>query len=110
MSNTKGRFRWSVIALIALATVINYLDRNALAVMWPEVSKEIGATKEDYALLVTIFMIFYAFGQLAVERDIAVDDLSGKMQRQVIAMPAAASSVEDIERKGIREAVDFDQQ
>src|SRR3546814_19917408 len=36
---------------------------KALAVMWPEVSKEIGATKEDYALLVTIFMIFYAFGQ-----------------------------------------------
>ncbi|MDR7058869.1 MULTISPECIES: MFS transporter [unclassified Sphingopyxis] len=63
MSNIKGRFRWCVIALIALATVINYIDRNALAVMWPEVSKEIGATKEDYALLVTIFMIFYAFGQ-----------------------------------------------
>ncbi|HEV7313132.1 MFS transporter [Sphingopyxis sp.] len=63
MSNVKGRFRWCVIALIALATVINYIDRNALAVMWPEVSKEIGATKENYALLVTIFMIFYAFGQ-----------------------------------------------
>lgn len=63
MSNIKGRFRWCVIALIALATVINYIDRNALAVMWPEVSKEIGASKEDYALLVTIFMIFYAFGQ-----------------------------------------------
>ncbi|MGV3729697.1 MAG: MFS transporter [Sphingopyxis sp.] len=63
MSNIKGRFRWCVIALIALATVINYIDRNALAVMWPEVSKDIGATKEDYALLVTIFMIFYAFGQ-----------------------------------------------
>src|SRR3546814_3953022 len=31
--------------------------------MWPEVSKEIGATKEDYALLVTIFMIFHALGQ-----------------------------------------------
>jgi len=59
----KGRFRWCVIGLIALATVINYIDRNALAVMWPEVSKEIGASKEDYALLVTIFMIFYAIGQ-----------------------------------------------
>jgi ACS family hexuronate transporter-like MFS transporter len=59
----KGRLRWCVIGLIGLATVINYIDRNALAVMWPEVSKDIGATKEDYALLVTIFMIFYAFGQ-----------------------------------------------
>ncbi|MDZ3832718.1 MAG: MFS transporter [Sphingopyxis sp.] len=58
-----GKLRWCVIGLIGLATVINYIDRNALAVMWPEVSKDIGATKEDYALLVTIFMIFYAFGQ-----------------------------------------------
>ncbi len=55
--------RWGIIALIALATVINYIDRNALAVMWPEVSKDIGATKEDYALLVTLFMISYAVGQ-----------------------------------------------
>lgn len=63
IAKPQGRFRWCVIALIALATVINYIDRNALAVMWPEVSKDIGASKEDYALLVTIFMIFYAFGQ-----------------------------------------------
>ena len=58
-----GKLRWSVIALIAVATVINYIDRNALAVMWPEVSKEIGADKADYALLVTVFMVAYAFGQ-----------------------------------------------
>ncbi len=55
--------RWWIIALIALATVINYIDRNALAVMWPEVSKDIGADKSDYALLVTVFMVAYAFGQ-----------------------------------------------
>ncbi len=55
--------RWGVIGLIAVATVINYIDRNALAVMWPAVSEEIGASKEDYALLVTIFMISYAVGQ-----------------------------------------------
>ncbi|MCW4462091.1 MFS transporter [Sphingomonas sp. BT-65] len=59
----KSGFRWWIIALIALATVINYIDRNALAVMWPEVAKDIGADKEDYALLVTIFMVFYALGQ-----------------------------------------------
>jgi MFS transporter, ACS family, hexuronate transporter len=64
----KGRMRWLVITMIAVATVINYIDRNALAVMWPEVSKDIGATKEDYALLVTIFMVFYALGQSAFGR------------------------------------------
>ncbi|MBB4083613.1 MFS transporter [Brevundimonas lenta] len=57
--------RWVIVAMIAVATVINYIDRNALAVMWPEIAPEIGATKEDYALLVTIFMVFYAMGQFA---------------------------------------------
>ncbi len=61
--STRPGLRWTVIALIALATVINYIDRNALAVMWPEVSKDIGADKADYALLVTMFMLAYAFGQ-----------------------------------------------
>ena len=55
--------RWFVIGLIGLATVINYIDRNALAVMWPAVSKDIGADKSDYALLVTVFMLAYAVGQ-----------------------------------------------
>ncbi len=59
----RSGLRWAVIAMIAAATVINYIDRNALAVMWPQVSKDIGADKSDYALLVTVFMLAYAFGQ-----------------------------------------------
>lgn len=59
----KSGMRWVIIGLIAVATVVNYIDRNALAVMWPEIASEIGATKQDYALLVTIFMLFYALGQ-----------------------------------------------
>src|SRR5688500_10875590 len=55
--------RWFGIGLIGLATVINYTDRNALAVMWPAVSADIGADKTDYALFVTVFMIAYAIGQ-----------------------------------------------
>lgn len=64
----RSAVRWAIIAMIAVATVINYIDRNALAVMWPEIAGEIGATKEDYALLVTIFMLFYAAGQFAFGR------------------------------------------
>ncbi len=60
--------RWLIVALIAIATVINYIDRNALAVMWPQISKDVGATKEDYALLVTVFMLFYAAGQFVFGR------------------------------------------
>ncbi|PXA84223.1 MFS transporter [Caulobacter sp. D4A] len=59
----RSGLRWLIVSLVGLATVINYIDRNALAVMWPAVSKDIGADKADYALLVTIFMVAYAFGQ-----------------------------------------------
>ena len=64
----RSAVRWAIIGLIAVATVINYIDRNALAVMWPEIADDIGATKEDYALLVTIFMLFYAAGQFVFGR------------------------------------------
>ena len=55
--------RWWIIALVALATVINYIDRNALAIMWPEISADLGLTTEDYALIVSFFMVGYAIGQ-----------------------------------------------
>ncbi|WP_313347371.1 MFS transporter [Stenotrophomonas sp.] len=67
-TRTRSYVRWLIVALIAVATVINYIDRNALAVMWPEISKDVGATKEDYALLVTVFMLFYAAGQFVFGR------------------------------------------
>ena len=55
--------RWVVVGLVAIATVINYIDRNALAVMWPGISEELGMDKNDYALILTFFMVGYAIGQ-----------------------------------------------
>jgi len=61
--------RWWVIALIALATVINYIDRQALVVLWPSIAgdlypdKSADEHKEIYAFLSVIFIFSYAFGQ-----------------------------------------------
>ena len=41
----RSAVRWMIVGLIAVATVVNYIDRNALAVMWPEISREIGADR-----------------------------------------------------------------
>ncbi len=68
MSRVRTGVRWLIIGLIALATVINYIDRNALAVMWPAIARDVGATKDDYALLVTVFMLAYAAGQFLFGR------------------------------------------
>ncbi|BDD00947.1 MFS transporter [Persicobacter psychrovividus] len=59
----KTNMRWVIIGLIALATVINYIDRSALAMMWPDIAKDLDLTKADYALILNIFMVAYALGQ-----------------------------------------------
>jgi ACS family hexuronate transporter-like MFS transporter len=59
--------RWYIIALIGLATVINYIDRSAINIMWPYIYKEFGIadvdSKNALALITTFFMIAYALGQ-----------------------------------------------
>jgi len=55
--------RWTIVALVAVATVINYIDRGALGLLWPEISKDLGMTKLDYAIILNVFTFAYAFGQ-----------------------------------------------
>ena len=61
--------RWWIVGLIALATVINYIDRQSLSVLWPEIEQELYPDKtpferkEIYALISIIFVFSYAFGQ-----------------------------------------------
>lgn len=55
--------RWIVVVLVGVATVINYIDRGALGLLWPEISAELGMTKLDYAIILNVFTFAYAFGQ-----------------------------------------------
>jgi ACS family hexuronate transporter-like MFS transporter len=55
--------RWLVISLVAIATIINYIDRSALAVMWPGIAADLGMDKRDYANIITVFLVGYAVGQ-----------------------------------------------
>ena len=65
--------RWWVIGLICLATVINYIDRTAFGVMWPEMGKDLGMDEQDYAVMLNVFMVTYALGKF----------LSGKLYDQI---------------------------
>ncbi|MEP6338652.1 MFS transporter, partial [Parasphingorhabdus sp.] len=58
-----GKFRWAIVSLVALATIINYIDRGALGFLWPEISDDLGLTKTDYAIILNVFTFAYAFGQ-----------------------------------------------
>ena len=61
--------RWWVIALIALATIINYIDRQALSVLWPAIVDDLFPNKDSlerkqiYANISIVFVFAYAFGQ-----------------------------------------------
>lgn len=65
--------RWWIIALIFVATVINYIDRTAFALLWPEMGKDLGMDNSDYALMLNIFMITYAASKF----------LSGRLYDQI---------------------------
>ncbi len=68
MKKIKG-LRWWIIGLIALATIINYIDRQSINVLWPEISVELfpdktnDERKEVFAFISVIFVFSYAFGQ-----------------------------------------------
>lgn len=63
-------FRWWIIGLIFIATVINYIDRSALSIMWGgenidgSIAQSLGLTKLHYGLISNVFMVAYALGQL----------------------------------------------
>ena len=64
-----GTLRWWVVGLIALATVINYIDRQALGVLWPDIAADLypnetaDGRKEIYGWITGSFIFFYAMGQ-----------------------------------------------
>jgi len=61
--------RWYVVGLVALAAVINYIDRKALGVLWPFMGAEIYPDMDKFGLdnvygtVSLVFLLAYAFGQ-----------------------------------------------
>jgi ACS family hexuronate transporter-like MFS transporter len=63
-SSSIGKFRWVICALLFAATLINYMDREILGILKPELEKQFGWKDTDYALIVNAFQASYAFGQI----------------------------------------------
>jgi len=61
--------RWWVVGLVALAAVINYIDRQAFGALWPDIAKDLfpdmdsDGTKAVYGTIMTVFILSYAAGQ-----------------------------------------------
>lgn len=54
-----NRFRWAVVALLFLLSVINYLDRQTLSVLAPSLIDKLGMSHQHYSYVVTLFLVAY---------------------------------------------------
>jgi MFS transporter, ACS family, hexuronate transporter len=63
-----GRVRWTICAMLFIATSINYMDRQVIAILKPTLMHSIGMTDVGYGRIMGAFMIAYAIGLLAAGR------------------------------------------
>ncbi len=86
--------RWWIIGLIGLATIINYIDRSAINIMWPYIYKEFGIADADnknaLAIITTFFMITYAIGQMVTGK---MMDAIGTRIGMVVSISAWSVSI-----------------
>lgn len=63
-----GNYRWTICALLFVATTINYLDRQVLSLLQPYLEEKFGWTNSDYANITAVFQFAYALSMLFAGR------------------------------------------
>jgi ACS family hexuronate transporter-like MFS transporter len=63
-ASTVGRYRWTICALLFLATTINYIDRQILSLIKPILDEELKWSNEEFGLVNSAFQGTYALGLL----------------------------------------------
>ncbi|MGA2788501.1 MAG: MFS transporter [Verrucomicrobiota bacterium] len=58
-----GRFRWVICALLFFACTVNYMDRQILGLLKPQLSEFFKWTETDYGRMAIAFQAAYAIGQ-----------------------------------------------
>lgn len=71
-----GSYRWTVCALLFFATTVNYLDRQVLSLLAPQLSQLFNWSNSDYANITAVFQFVYAISMLFAGR--VVDRLGTK--------------------------------
>jgi ACS family hexuronate transporter-like MFS transporter len=61
-----GHYRYRILALVFMATTINYFDRSIVGVMAPTLQKLFEWSNKDYAAIMVSFKIAYGLGLLFV--------------------------------------------
>jgi ACS family hexuronate transporter-like MFS transporter len=83
-------YRWTICALLFVATTINYVDRQVLGILAPTLQRELHWTEADYGDIVSWFSFAYAFGFLAAGRVIDWIGVRRGLATAVVAWSIAA--------------------
>ena len=59
-----SHFRWVILALLFFATTINYLDRNVMGILAPDLKRIFSISDPQYGDIQGAFALAYAAGQL----------------------------------------------
>ncbi|UGQ45776.1 MFS transporter [Massilia endophytica] len=78
-----GKYRWTICALLFFATTVNYLDRQVLSLLAPQLSKEFNWSNTDYANITAAFQFVYAVAMLFAGR---VVDRIGTKKAYILAI------------------------
>jgi ACS family hexuronate transporter-like MFS transporter len=61
-------YRWRICALLFFATTLNYLDRQVLGILAPDLQRTLRWSEVDYGNIVAAFKLAYAIGLLGMGR------------------------------------------
>ncbi len=75
-ATTIGKYRWTICALLFFATTVNYLDRQVLSLLAPQLSETYNWSNTDYANITMVFQFVYAISMLFAGR--IIDKLGTK--------------------------------
>lgn len=60
---TIGRLRWWIVALVCCGTIMNYLARNSLAVLAPQLMEVMDISTKEYSYIIAAFQLAYTIMQ-----------------------------------------------
>lgn len=66
MSVKVGNYRWRIVLLLFFVTTINYIDRQVLGILAPQLQAQFGWTEADYGYIIMAFQTAYAIGLLSM--------------------------------------------
>src|SRR5438876_222102 len=67
-AKTIHNLRWCIILLFFFATIVSYIDRQALSVNAPKLRQDLGLSATEYSYLVTAFLVAYTIGPVVAGR------------------------------------------